>query len=132
MLWSHLTGSSTEDDLLPVGLNPPVPLLDVLGHMSPDDLQAGTLAVAPDTSTLAALQDLPGTRFGVIRELRGVEERGVGDDGQDLSDEGDGRVPHRVGVANVGLDHRAERLLDPILDFLTENIFYCSESQSVL
>ena len=56
---SHLTGSSTKHDLLPVGLDAPVPLLDVLGHVAPDDLQAGTLAVAPHAAALAALENVP-------------------------------------------------------------------------
>ena len=93
--------------------------------MAPDDLQAGTLTVAPHTSSLAALQDLPSSGLGVLGELRGLQERRVGHDGEDLPDEGDGRVPHGVGVANVGLDHRAERLLDSFLDFLTEDSIYC-------
>ena len=41
----HLTGPGTEDDLLPVRLDAAVPLLDVLRHVSPDDLQAGAVAV---------------------------------------------------------------------------------------
>ena len=86
--------------------------------MSPDNLQAGAVAVGAHTAPLAAVEDVSCSGLGVIWEVCRLEERRMGDNGENLADESDGFVAHGVRVSNVGFDDILEWLLDTSLELL--------------
>ena len=91
-----------------------LPVLNVLGGVPSDDLNAGRVAVGSDASVFASGQNVSGSGLGVSRKVVGLQEGRVGHQGQDLAEKGDGVLAHGVGVANVGLDDVIERLLDSL------------------
>ena len=98
----------------PITLYTPIPLLDIAGHMSPDDLYPRAITVGPNTAPPAPCQDVPCSGLGILGEGICLKQWWVCDDGHHLSDEGDGFVTHSMSISNVGFDHVAEWLLDSL------------------
>ena len=81
---------------------------------SPDDLNARTVTVCPDTASSASFQQLPGPGLGVSREGFRLQQWRMSDQRHHLADEGDRLVSHRMSITNIGLDHCAKWLLDSL------------------
>ena len=99
----------------PVTFYTTIPLLDIAGHMSPDDLYTRTVAVGSNTAPPASCQDVPCSGLGILRKGICLQKWRMCDDGHHLPDEGDGLVTHCMGISYVGFDHIAEWLLHSLI-----------------